>query len=601
MAGLPFNPMSFVTPYTAVGTSRSGAGQSFANSINQGKAQKVSEGYLANAQRQQQQSEQRYGQKEMDSARERLDGALMSGNQDAVELAANNLRAIAGRYGFSLAETRSDAQLKSGVSTAVGKQEADPSAFTGLKPGEQADLSQDDFENQLIAGSGRGPSRYEEDGKTTAEFKGMLPQSADDEPVDMGDVDSPEFKAAAAAEVPRTPGGSLPQSVPPETTQLSPAQEKAFRAWTRQNGISDVDDPRAKYDYRGFWLETKGAPHRRGDHFPDTYKQHGHETFSEESRYSTGRGDGGTWRGDTFVPPIRTPGGSLPASPVAEPPGTSEAPLRGYTINGPDGKPIYSVAPKDILGRQQQRVGDVFSALASKTQDAQELQWLDQAKAETEKLVGIMPLDEAVKTGLAHYIGQMNSRDKLAMVEANHKPRGGGGGGGGLMGRNDDRAESTDKYGDNIEGALQHRGIPAAEQALSQAEGALLSGDPALQKDALKIILKARSGLTVSEAERRSYSMVDGALPALSNAISQWTGEPLDEQTVQSYLAIIRNMRRANEQTTQSIVNYERHKYEAQNRNKVREPVLRERSRSLDPNAVPAAPEPGKKSVKDLE
>ncbi len=63
----------------------------------------------------------------------------------------------------------------------------------------EQDLPQGDFEEQLINGSQAAPSRYEENGKTTPEFKAMLPQSSD-EPEDLGDVDDPAFKAAAAAE-----------------------------------------------------------------------------------------------------------------------------------------------------------------------------------------------------------------------------------------------------------------------------------------------------------------------------------------------------------------------------------------------------------------
>lgn len=87
-----------------------------------------------------------------------------------------------------------------------------------------------------------------------------------------------------------------------EVTPLSGEEEDAFQDWAKKNGIRDVNDPRAHYDYRGYWEETGGAPVRYGvDHFPDTYKQHGHPTFSEESRYSRGPGDGGRWEGETFI------------------------------------------------------------------------------------------------------------------------------------------------------------------------------------------------------------------------------------------------------------------------------------------------------------
>lgn len=93
-----------------------------------------------------------------------------------------------------------------------------------------------------------------------------------------------------------------------ETTRLSPAEEAAFQQWARQNRIPDVDAPESRYDYRGFWRASKGVPHPPGteEHFPDTFKQHGHPTFSQESQYSRGAWDGGKWIGETFLaqPPL---------------------------------------------------------------------------------------------------------------------------------------------------------------------------------------------------------------------------------------------------------------------------------------------------------
>lgn len=93
----------------------------------------------------------------------------------------------------------------------------------------------------------------------------------------------------------------------PETTPLSPREEAEFRMWALQNGIPDVDHPQGRYDYRGYWRETRGAPIRFGvDHFTDTYKQHGHPTFSVESQYSRGLQDGGRWLTDDVLvlPPM---------------------------------------------------------------------------------------------------------------------------------------------------------------------------------------------------------------------------------------------------------------------------------------------------------
>ena len=95
----------------------------------------------------------------------------------------------------------------------------------------------------------------------------------------------------------------------PETTRLAPAEEIQFRVWARANNITDVDHPDSHYDYRGYWKQivSQGGEATKtyadGLHFTDEYKQHGHPTFSVESRYSAGPWDGGRWNGEDFVPP----------------------------------------------------------------------------------------------------------------------------------------------------------------------------------------------------------------------------------------------------------------------------------------------------------
>ena len=98
-----------------------------------------------------------------------------------------------------------------------------------------------------------------------------------------------------------------------ERTPLSPAEEKQFMAWVKANQIHDLDHPDSHYDYRGFWKDVaskgkKGTEINKDDgklHYPDTYKQHGHPTFSQESQYSRGAWDGGKWigrEGDHYLP-----------------------------------------------------------------------------------------------------------------------------------------------------------------------------------------------------------------------------------------------------------------------------------------------------------
>lgn len=125
-----------------------------------------------------------------------------------------------------------------------------------------------------------------------------------------------------------------------ETTQLPAEQEAQFRHWAAVNRITDVDHPNSFYDYRGYWRDvaSRGVDQTRmysdGIHFPDTYKQHGHPTFSVESKYSKGPGDGGRWQGEQFIPPQVNPqelnwtGGSFPGvTPAPVPVSPLPAPL----------------------------------------------------------------------------------------------------------------------------------------------------------------------------------------------------------------------------------------------------------------------------------
>lgn len=92
---------------------------------------------------------------------------------------------------------------------------------------------------------------------------------------------------------------SQPKAPEGETTQLGPDEEKQFKAWTKKNNVRDADNPESHYDYRGAFKE--GLKPGADAHWPDTYKQHGHPTFSIESKYSAGSGDGGSWKDDRFI------------------------------------------------------------------------------------------------------------------------------------------------------------------------------------------------------------------------------------------------------------------------------------------------------------
>lgn len=116
-----------------------------------------------------------------------------------------------------------------------------------------------------------------------------------------------EDKKAGPQAPPKPDPGVLEAQKQSETTMLSPIEEQLFKSWAKANQIEDVDDPQSFYDYRGFFKVTNGAVHPPGsvEHFPDTFKQHGHPTFSIESIYSKGPFDGGMWVGEKYVPEMK--------------------------------------------------------------------------------------------------------------------------------------------------------------------------------------------------------------------------------------------------------------------------------------------------------
>jgi hypothetical protein len=106
-----------------------------------------------------------------------------------------------------------------------------------------------------------------------------------------------------------------PDSSRDEVTALGPDEEPRYRQWLAASQITDADAPDAHYDYRGLYRHLKGQPVlvTPDRHFPDTFKQHGHPTFSRESQYSRGPGDGGIWQGDRYLPPGSDIGSDVPA------------------------------------------------------------------------------------------------------------------------------------------------------------------------------------------------------------------------------------------------------------------------------------------------
>lgn len=90
--------------------------------------------------------------------------------------------------------------------------------------------------------------------------------------------------------------------MPPEVTPVPDARAAEFQAWLKRNRVTDLDAPDSYYDYRGAFMA--GIDRGKNGHWPDTFKQHGHPTFSVESKYATpGDTTAGHWVGDVYIPP----------------------------------------------------------------------------------------------------------------------------------------------------------------------------------------------------------------------------------------------------------------------------------------------------------
>lgn len=199
------------------------------------------------------------------------------------------------------------------------------SAALGSNAAHTASQQQIDAQNKAKAESNAAYAPYQAIGAQGLTGLGNLQPFQPPTPRSVADT-------RAGIEAPASQGmglGNIGQSLRPnESTTLPPAQEQAFQQWIARNktapGIANYDDPSSRYDMRGFFAdEAARAQWKPGDHFPDTYKQHGHPTFSQESRYSSGPSDGGMWNGDNFIAQPRM--------------AVSHVQPRMVTLRGPDG------------------------------------------------------------------------------------------------------------------------------------------------------------------------------------------------------------------------------------------------------------------------
>ena len=104
----------------------------------------------------------------------------------------------------------------------------------------------------------------------------------------------PRVTAGSGGGTPQMPGPGAGGN--PYNTQLSPAQEAAFRAWVKNNKVKfNPDQDMTDYDMRGFWAaqqqgdsraQTQYNPDANEVHYPDIWKTPIHKTFSSDSQYA---------------------------------------------------------------------------------------------------------------------------------------------------------------------------------------------------------------------------------------------------------------------------------------------------------------------------
>lgn len=531
--------------------------------------------YLGLQQAQQQRKFSEDDQKQVEGLLSEYHDALDTGDQERVHRATEMLK----RFGMDVSQA---GKPPTNIQDFTGKPNL--RALTGQsllpqvapKPQEEPDLPQQDFEAKLINNPLPEPTRYEEGGQTTPEYRAMLAQG---EPETQGvlDLDDPGVKAQA-----KTEG---------ETTRLGPQQEAQFQAWAKKNGIADANDPRAHYDYRGFFIQSQGAPRRQGDHFPDTFKQHGHETFSEESGYSAGPGDGGTWKGETFTPSAQQASGSQ---------FTPRLPTQLLPTVISKGNKVLETS-NGQTGRYQPMVASVFQGYAEH-ENPEIAQAGQRAMDLASKLVqvdGISPKDAIEYAGrkLEGEIRGLNALElkkigaKAAVTASGKAP--------GLMGKTEDVAESAKIY--TAEARMATQKLQDEDAKYAGIEASANSGTPGIQKDAINQLLQVRSGTAVTASEDARVNQLNGMIDGLANKFNQLRGAPMTTSMLGTLRQIAVLKRSIASDKIKRIYDYEAEVYEAQNAGKVKDPtVFQKRIDVIRKGGTMGAPAGAPKAEEDL-
>jgi hypothetical protein len=358
--------------------------------------------------------------------------------------------------------------------------------------------------------------------------------------------------------------GPVATASTPETTQLAPEEQAAFEQWLRANNIHDLDDPRSHYDYRGAFKAGVGREPGAEGHFPDTFKQHGHETFSNESQYS--KGDGGSWNGDTFIPKsagmrpsAAEPGAKGPLGPLGAAPPKVNAPygmrpgVRHLLPGLPPPRvdrtgdfdlvaPSGAVIPiRDLNPRDNDIVDKLGQAFVNGSGDDRERRVANQALQAGRALVGQMPIQEIQKImtdmwdhGVGNVLKRDLGRDRIAAAAANRGLRNPN-----LPGKADEAsATNAFKMAEAVAGRESRvTKLAAANEMLSQFDrvDALISSDkPMAERIAPMVILLGLTGKASVESERAGVTKGAGEWDYWANKFKQL--DPNDPGMTRAYV-----------------------------------------------------------------
>lgn len=372
----------------------------------------------------------------------------------------------------------------------------------------------------------------------------------------------------------------------PEVTQLPPEKEAEFQAWLRTNGVTDLDHPDSHYDYRGAFLAGEGRGADSG-HFTDRFKEHGHPTFSEESKYSKGPGDGGTWQGEKFLPgyavlhglpgtpygmgrgPVRLegindqPGQRFGGPPPLEPeqinldePSAPLAPAQpqqpsGWRVKNAKGEVVASIAANPKAGQDYQKfqVQNVGQSLLSQAVTPEEKEAATRALAYGMSLVGTMDVDKIQKEIVHRYDTDTGYAEKRGLQTMRTRNRGVGGPGGPVgptkadkwgAKLNADLYDRVDKLVAATQGSENYKKISDLENETNLIETQLNSANAMSDRVAVQRLLLQLTGKASRESEQSAITGAAGKWNEFENKLRLWTSD--DPRLTQQFINQFRGL-----------------------------------------------------------